>query len=303
MALNLKFTDVKVRTFSLDFNEVLWEIEATTLDPNDFQFYVLRSESPEGPFDILAGPFEDRYRYIDNQINPLHQQRQIYYRIRSVSKKDSTNVVETESVIQYPDVDLIAAEIQRAERIVWNEFAGRICFLFPARTFGQRCNDCYDGPAQGKGFTSAKRSTHCLTCYDTGFVRGYFDPIQISVQIDPTTDALQNHPIVQQQQAGTRARMPNYPLLKPRDLVIEAENKRWRVVTVTPTERLRSVVHQELTLKELERSEIEYQLPIRIDDLRNLEPSPLRNFTNPQDIDSLSAKAIVDVYGVFTRRI
>lgn len=302
MGQNLNIINAKVRSFSLDFYEVFWEIEDTTLDPNDFQFYVLRSESPEGPFDIVAGPFEDHYTYIDDQVNPLHQQRQIYYRIRSVSKKDADNIVETESVTQYPDADLVAQEIQRAVRIVWNEFAGRTCFLFPVRTFGQRCLTCYDGPEKGKGFTSQKRRSKCVTCYDTSFVRGYFDPIKINVQIDPYTDNVEIRAYLQRMQADTRARLPNYPMLKPKDLIVEPENKRWRVVTVTPSERLRAVVRQELTLHEVDRSEVEYQLPIRLDNLRDFEPSPIRNFANAQNIDALTKAPVVDLFAIYQRQ-
>jgi hypothetical protein len=302
MGLNLNIVNAKVRSFSLDFYEVLWEIETTTLDPNDFQFYVLRSESPEGPWDIIAGPFEDHYRYIDNQVNPMHQQRQIFYRIRSVEKKDQENIVESESIIQYPDPDLIAQEIQRAERIVWNEFSGRACFLFPVRTFGKRCEFCYDGPEKGKGFTSSKRRSGCASCYDTSFVRGYFDPIQVYVQIDPYTESVQTQAYLQRLQADTRARLPNYPMLKPKDLLVESENRRWRVVTSTPTERLRSVVHQELTLHEIDRSEVEYQIPIRLGDLRDFEPSPIRNFANAQDIDSLTTQPIADIFAIYQRQ-
>jgi len=300
--VNLNIVNAKVRSFSLDFYEVFWEIEDTTIDPNDFQFYVLRSESPEGPFDVIAGPFEDHYRYIDNQVNPLHQQRQIYYRVRSVSKKDPTNVVETESIIQYPEADLIAQEISRAERLVWDEFAGRACLLLPARTFGQRCTTCYDGPEKGKGFTSQKRRSHCPTCFDTSFVRGYFDPIKVSIQIDPYTDNVEIRAYLQRMQADTRARLSNYPILKPKDLLIEAENKRWRVVTVTPTERLRHAVRQELTLHEVERSEIEYNVPVRIENLRDYEPSPVRNFANAQNIDALQDKPVANIFAIYQRQ-
>ena len=301
MGQNLSIINGRIRSFSLDENELYWEIEDTTLDPLDFQFYILRSESPEGPWDTIAGPFEDKYSYVDNRVNPLHAQRQLYYRIRSVAKADPTNVTETESIIQYPDADLIAAEIQRAERLVWDEFAGRACLILPVRTFGRRCSTCYDGPDKGKGFTSQKRRAGCVTCYDTSFMRGYFDPILTFVQVDPSTDSVQNGPILQRMQNDTRARVSSYPLLKPKDLLIEAENKRWRVVTVTPTERLRHVVHQEVTLHELDRSEVEYQIPVRMDDLRNFQASPMRNFANAQDIDTTRTPAVADLFDIYRR--
>lgn len=296
---NLVFKNLLVRSFSLDLLEVMWEIEDTELDPLDFRLMVFRSESPMGPWDPIAGPFEDHYRYVDNQVNLLHRWRQIYYKIRSTSKVDPSNYTDSDAFTFHAQPDLIAQEIQRLERLVWEEFAGRRCFIFPARTFGQRCGNCFDGPSKGKGFTSQRRRSNCVTCYDTGFVRGYFDPIEIFMQIDPSPKAMQRLPLAERQQVDTSARLPNFPLVKPDDIIVEAENRRWRVVKVIPTERLRSVVHQELVLHEIVKGDIEFQLPIRLDDLRSFEPSPGRNFTNPQNLDSFEAEAIKNTFAVY----
>lgn len=289
---NLVFQNLLVRSFSLDFQEFTWEIESSDLDPHDFQCYVLRSESPMGPWDVIAGPFEDKYRFVDNRVNLLHRWRNIYYKVRSVAKADSTNVVESDATTQYAEPDLIAEEIQRLERLLWQEFAGRRCFIFPARTFGQRCGNCYDGPDKGKGFTSQRRRSNCLTCYDTGFVRGYFDPIEVFMQIDPAGGGIEQQPIAERHVENTSARLPNFPILKPRDIIVEGENRRWRVVKVTSTERLRSVVHQELILHAINIGDIEYQLPIRIYNLRDFEPSPVRNFINAQNLESFEDEAL-----------
>lgn len=296
---NLVFKNLRVRSFSLDFLEFTWEIEDTDLDPRDYYCYILRSESPEGPFDILAGPFEDRYLFVDNRVNLLSKWRALYYRIRSIRKADLTDVVETPSVALTAEPDLIAAEIQMRERLVWSEYAGRKCFIFPVRTFGQRCPNCFDGPDKGKGFSSQRRRSKCLTCYDTGFARGYFSPIEIFMQIDPQDQSIQLLPTGETQQTDTGARLPNFPLVKPRDIIVEAENKRWRVVKVKPTERLRSVVHQELLIHEVMPGDIEFQLPVNLDDLKDFEPSPGRNFTNPHTLDAFEQEGLANAIAVY----
>lgn len=295
---NLAFKNLRVRTFSLDFLEVTWEIEDTMLDPHDFNLYLLRSESPMGPWDQVAGPFEDRYRFVDNRVNLLHRWRQIYYKVKSEKKSDTADVAESEAFTQQAEPDLIALEIQRLERLVWEEYAGRRCFIFQVRTFGQRCPNCYDGPDKGKGFTSQKKRSNCLTCYDTTFARGFMDPIEIFMQIDPSPKSVQMHPTTERLPSDTTARLPNFPLVKPRDIIVEAENRRWRVVRVTQTERLRSVVHQELVLHEIAQGDIEFQLPIR-QALEDFEPSPGRNFTNPQNLEGFEAEAIKDAFAVY----
>ena len=299
---NLVIKSPLVRSFSLDFLELTWEIESTPLDPHDFVTYIDRSESPMGPWDVVAGPFEDRYRFVDNRVNLQNRWRQIWYKIRTISKRDALEVAASDPVTFHAEPDLFAAEIQRLERLLWEEYAGRRCFIFPARTFGQYCPSCMDGPEKGKGFTMQRRRSQCLTCYDTGFVRGYFDPIEIFMQFDPSTAAVQTLPITERQQSDTTARLPNFPHMKPRDLVVEAENRRWRVMAVTPTERLRSVVHQELRLHEIVKGDIEFQLPIRLDNLRDFEPSPGRNFTNPQNLENFEQEAIKNAFAVYGYR-
>jgi len=296
---NLIIKKPLVRSFSLDFLEITWEIESSTLDPHDFYTYIYRSESPMGPWDLIAGPFEDKYRFIDNRVNLQHRWRVLYYKIRNIQKSDLTNIIDSESFSMDAEPDLMASEIIRLERLVWEEYSGRRCFIFPVRTFGQYCPSCMDGPDKGKGFTMQKRRSMCLTCIDTGYVRGYFDPIEIFIQIDPSSQSIQTLPIAERQQNDTTGRMPNFPLLKPRDIIVEAENKRWRVVKVSQTERLRHVVHQELQLHEIVKGDIEFQLPIQLDNLRNFEPSPGRNFTNPQNLENFELESIKNFLGIY----
>lgn len=296
---NLTFQNLLVRSFSLDFLEVTWEIADTTMDPLDFQMTLERSESPMGPWDVVAGPFEDRYRFVDNRVNLLDRWRLLYYRIKSVRKADTSDVVYSDSFTMQAEPDLIAEEVRRLERLVWEEFAGRRVFIFPVRTFGQRCPNCWDGPEKGKGFTSKRTRSNCLTCYDTGYARGYMNPIEVFMQIDPSPKSVQNLPITERQQSDTTGRLPNFPLLKPRDIIVEAENRRWRVVRVPTTERLRAVVRQEPVLHEIAKNDIEFKLPIRLEDLTDFEPSPMRNFTNPHNLEGFEEEAIKDVFAVY----
>jgi hypothetical protein len=292
------FQNLRVRSLSLDWLEITWEVANTTLDPHDFAWVLERSESPSGPWDPLAGPFSDRYRFIDSRVNLLNRWRQLYYRIQSTQKADSQNIEYSDPVTQAADIDLIGAEIQMLERTVLREFNGRMCWVFPARTFGQYCPHCMDA---GKGGTMRKLRSGCPTCYDRNYARGYMDPIELWVQFDPSPKADQQIQTGNTQQVNTTARLVNYPLIKPDDVIVEMENRRWRVTRVSMTERLRAVVHQELTLHEIVKGDIEFQLPINISDLMAVEPSPERNFSNPQNLESATSEedilAILKAYG------
>jgi len=287
--LNVEFQNLLVRSFTLDWLELSWEIKNTTLDPHDFDWSVERSESPLGPWDPLTDAFQDRYQFIDNRVNLEHRWRQLYYRLKSVRKNDATDVVYSDAATLAADPDLIAQEIRLLEQTVFKEFIGRTCWLFPVRTFGQYCPHCMD---VGKGGTYRKIRSNCLTCYDTKYARGYMDPMELSVQFDPSPKAQQALGTGETQQSNTTARMSYFPLVKPGDIIVEPENRRWRVVKVSSTERLRAKVHHEMTLHEISKGDIEFAMEIDVGELRNLAPSPERNFSNPQNLEAFEDEAI-----------
>jgi hypothetical protein len=271
---------LKLRVYSLskDHLDLIWETGNSSIDPHDFTFVVERSESQYGPFDQISEPFSDKYEFRDIIVNLFHRWRQYWYRIRITRKSDS-NITYSESARLEAQPDLVVQEVRRQELILFREHIGRKCWLFPVRTFGQRCS-CYDHK------TRQRIRSGCLTCFDTTFVTGYLNPIEAYVQFDPSPDHTEFEQLHETQQQNTSARMPYFPTAKPRDIIVESENRRWRVERVSTTKRLRAVVHQELVVHEVPGSDIEYRLPIRISDLANFEASPEREFTNPQDLEN-----------------
>jgi hypothetical protein len=282
----INVTKVTVRSFDLDHLDVFWEIEnfssssgdATPHEIFDYEFFVLRSgDSAMGPFDTIAGPFRDRYMMRDVQVSLLHKWRQYYYKIRVVSRKTGESKDFGPAGNFSPGPDLIAAEIVRQEDVLFREHSGRKAYLFNRRTFGPRCS-CWDDTLQRR-----TRSGH-LPCYDTGFLGGYMSPIEIHVQIDPPGKVKQATALGDIQPGDTAGRMICFPPVNPDDIIVEAENKRWKVMRVVPTERLRAIVRQEFVLHEIPKTDVEYELPVRVN-LRDLEPSAARNYTNPQNIE------------------
>ena len=166
----LEVRNLAVKSLDLDYLGVFWEIKDTSEDPWDYTFQVLRSESPMGPFDPVSQAFSDKYYFRDSIVNLFHRWRTFWYKIKVVRKSDSEEW-ESEAVTQAPRPDLKALEVQRVELIAFREHIGRLVWIFPRRTFGQRCPSCYDGR------TGNRRRSQCETCYDTTFVRGYLDPI------------------------------------------------------------------------------------------------------------------------------
>ena len=286
----LKVSQFYARSFDLDHLDVFWEIEDFVGNVRQFDFYLRRSESGYGPWELLAGPFKDQYYFRDISTALLHKWRTLYYQL------EVKDLVSGESAFfgptaQLAEPDLIALEIMRQEDVLFREHVGRRNWLFPVRTFGARCT-CFDR------VSGRRTKANCLNCYDTGYLGGFLSPIECFVQVDPNANSPSNTTYGEQQVNTTSARLISFPPVKPKDILVEAENKRWRVTTVATTQRLRAVVHQELTLHEIPRGDVEYKLPINIGDLTALSPSAERNFTNPQHVDAASdLQHIMAVYG------
>ena len=293
MPIPFNITKLRVDSLDVDFHEISWSLSASTFDVLDFQFQVLRAESPEGPFDELTPPFEDRYTFVDNILQVAHRWRQYHYQIR-VIEKATGDVKEFGPVAHEPEPDLVALELRRHIRLLMREFAGRRCIILPVRTFGQRCTDCWH-PVLDK-----RTKSGCITCYDTGFVRGYLYPIETFVQMDPSSKSQQHINTGETQQDNTTARFGYYPQVKPYDVLVEPENVRWRVVEQTQTEHSRAAVHQEVKLHRIPEKDIEYAIPVHFgQELKNLWVTPSRNYTNPHNLSNFEQEEIPGIFALY----
>ena len=294
MPFSIEPSDVRVRSLDLDFHELSWKIADQTVDIWDFTFQIFRSESGEGPFEPISVPFEDRYCFVDNVLQVAHRWRIYFYKIR-LTNKVSGEYEEFGPFSNQPDPDLITMEVRRHINLLMQEFAGRRMWVLPVRTFGQRCS-CWSP-------TLSKRTrSGCLGCFDTGFVRGYMAPIEVWAQIDPSpkTDQVTNVGAVQQN--NTTGRTGYYPPLKPRDVLVEAENRRWRVVQVNSTEKGRAILHQELQLHEIPERDIEYAIQLDMDRaLRDIAITPARNYSNPQNLESFESDVVDNLLAQYNR--
>ena len=280
MPVVLKVEKLLVRSLDVAIMEITWETDNNVVDVLDYTFQVLRSESGEGPYEVLTPEFEDRYIFVDRRVPNSYRFRQFWYKLR-VKHKASGDTQDFGPETQTAEPDLIAQTIRRLEQTAFTQVIGRLCWLFPRRTFGTRCRNCWD-----PGLSARKRS-NCLECYDTGFLRGFLNPIEVWVQIDPVAKAVQLQQFQKDQQQLTTGRLTFYPVVKVGDVLTELENQRWRVVGVTTTERLRATIKQEITLRAIMPTDIEFKLPLKLQEpLRDVQANPGRMFTNPQNWDN-----------------
>ncbi len=271
----ISLRNARVTGFSRSFYDIHWEITPTMLDIQEYEFYVERSEAEAGPWHELAGPLIDRYFLRDNSAPLISNNRTLFYRIK-VRHPMTGKVEYSEIVDRWGKEDLMAAEIIRLETLLYTEFAGVLCWLFPRRTFGQRCAQCWDD-VLGKRLDDS-----CPTCYGTGFSGGYHYPIEFWAQVDDSehTENLAQHSHDQQRMITWRC--PASPDVTPLSLFIDNKNRRFRVVSVGGTMKGGVRVRQEVRAVLLQPGSIEDTVPLKVD-TKELQAVPWRNYTNPQD--------------------
>lgn len=276
----LELSNIRVLSLSIDYNQVTWEVRETTEDVLNYTFQVLKSEAAAGSFEPTSVPLEDQYTFIDNLVKVGNIYRQYHYIIR-VTDKQSGKYDDYGPVSKGPEPTLVASTLRMHLNLLMREFIGRRCWLLPVRTFGQRCGECWNNRLR------KRTRSGCRTCFDTGFVRGYHRPVEVWISIDPTPANNQPQQLGRTQQTSTTARMAHFPPVKPNDIIIEPENLRWVVRSVSTTQEQRTVVTQELGLHRVPETDVEYTIPLDIGvPMESLFFTPSRNYTNPQQLDT-----------------
>lgn len=290
----IKVRNERVLSFGLDYLDVLWEIEPTTEDIQEYQFFVERSEAEAGPWLQIAGPLVDQYGFRDNAV-PLitNTVRPLFYRIR-VEQPHTGKVSYSPQFDQEGRISLLAQEMVRLERVLFEEFIGVRCWIFPRRTFGQHCPNCFDV------VLDKVIDEQCVTCWGTGYSGGYHYPVSFWAQIDPPEITDQVFTEDHRRTLQYQLRCGPTPAIRPLDLVIDYQNRRYRVVSVSGTSRLGVSIRQEVRLVQIQRGSIEDKIPLKID-TETLKPFPEREFSNSHSLES-SEPDIDSLFGAYGYR-
>lgn len=233
---------------------------------------ILRSNDPNSGFEPLS--VIKATQYVDKNLNLFKKWREYYYKILVLNDSGSGDkffpnferVDESKPKRIRTKPDAVTMEvIRRNDLLLKNYLApdssqlgpGKESYVLKRMSRGARCDQCWDRDA-------GRRTTkNCEACNGTGFKRGYFDPIPTYIQFNPENKRLKITDQGQIESSQTTARMSNFPVLNPRDIVVEPyADRRYRVVQVAKTEKGRHLISQNLSLREINADQIEYNIPI-----------------------------------------
>jgi hypothetical protein len=234
-----------------------WAIEG---NPELYNFVVMKSFSPDGPWEFMGQIF-GRTDLEDRNLDLRASRDQAFYKIYAQS---DTGREESEIVSWKTHVDprlFSAAQAMISQEMVANKVSGKAFVLFKRKLRGDVCKDC---SFEGNG-VSLVASSMCSTCYGTGIVEGYEDPVSAYgrwaqrsdgkiVQTGQEKKALRRHTL----------RAVPYPALVHGDLVVDTFSlDRYLVVEYTPflfSDRI--PIAADVLLHFLGRSDIRYSIPL-----------------------------------------
>lgn len=288
----IQIASVRVRTLTTTSLLVSWELAPTTEDVWEYDFYLLRAEADYGPYSQIAGPFRDQYDCLDSSVFLNNKFQRYFYKVRVVHVKsgnEETYPTDRGGALE-AEPDRVTLEQARLLYLQLAEFEGRRVYYVPVRVFGTGCH-CYDR------LTGRKLVSSCRQCYDTSYLGGYHSPVEIYAKIQQSPMTVAETPGKTAKNIQAIATIANFPKAKPKDLIVEPENRRWRVLSVRLYEKLRSTWRQDLTVEEIPPGDVEYAFPIDVA-LKDLAPSPYRQFTNPRSFDGVeeAVKGVLKAY-------
>jgi hypothetical protein len=290
--------NIEVYSLDRDLLTVSWEITPTSETLSDYTIAVLRSGAPGGPYTVVSQEMDASQVsfFEDRGVNLLSKWREHYYRIRVTDTGDSSTQeygstdpqrviqdgVDPQGVVMAAPPDLIAVEAIRRFQLILDEYNAREVLLLKRRSWGQRCTDCVDP------LTNRRTKSDCKSCYGTMWTGGYFYPQKTRVLKPPHKVMVQAHQLFEMEPKDAVMWINGYRRVTPRDLIIDTENNRWRVIAIARSEKGQALTRQTVQVRQLSRDQIEYGLPIEQSSWGEtpLSSGSHREYVRATDIDS-----------------
>lgn len=258
----VRFVEVTASPIDISTALIQWSVEADEASELvGLEFIVDRSGGlAGGPFFRVSPRLVNVNVFVDRRANRKHFFRHMIYRVRAGRPDPITGafvpITGSLPVEIGVEPDLLALEIVRQFRVLHRRVTGQLCAIFSIKDFGPRCGFCWN-PVQKRSTSSS-----CRECFGTGFIGGYFAQVNAFVDFNPTEESVQITQFGEWQSNDTLVWVTNFPPMKPRDMIVDPLNRRWRVVNRRPIARLGFVVQQFLQIREIPRVDVEHSLPV-----------------------------------------
>lgn len=250
---------VKVYPRWLHYVALEWSVPS---DWGDCAFNVYHSATEEGNYvKVNPSPINGN-SLVDYSNQDYHKFRNGYYVVEAILVGQGGASLRSQPHTWHntrsPWVELRAQEVQRREFLLLRKFTGVKSYLMKRRTYGLRCPNCWDSVSE----TVTK--DYCKVCFGTSFKGGYFPPIPLFVQYEPTPSSVMKTYFGKFEPNQIGAWTVSVPEIAPDDILIRTGD--WNIYEVgslQTTELQSSPVRQIMQIKQLGRRDVENDLILR----------------------------------------
>lgn len=249
----------------LDYNLVEFEFEEFSEPTDNLTLNLYRSES-HGITNTLtdfiivsSGITLNETQIIDNSVEGLFDPQRIWnYKLTLVNDLNNTEILLTPDpvYIKSKPVSYITKAILRKKALSINKKVGRNFVLLKKKTWGTRCPDSWD-PTLFRN-----TNTSCETCFGTGWVGGYFTPIQFKAMVNSAPKYNQIQMFGEWKPSDQMLFTLNYPVLNPRDIIIDDDNLRWIVIQVRTIKHQGYLIEQQAQIGLIATDDFIYNLDV-----------------------------------------
>lgn len=240
---------------------ISWKFESSIEDFGDYRLSILQAQSPETNlelYDTLTSGInpETTSYYEDTSVSGITDKYVDYFYRIIVSGLSGQGVKISDMYGIAISEDKYAREIERRRALVLDLHSGQTFYAVKRRTYGTVCPICVDVTLQ------RTTQSECTTCYGTGYVNGYYTPIPCRGQLNerPTRSMHQLFGDWQDQDAVLY--MKSNPPINPKDVIVDKLFRRWLVLNVGAAQKSVHTIAQIAQLRQIERADIIYQLPV-----------------------------------------
>ena len=251
--MGISFKNVEVVKTKENFHYVMWDVASDNAsappgpyppedDPEQYYFVIYWSNDPASGFhsiknddgtdvqiDGANGPMEYSIRHYRKHYNFNNK---YYYCIVAYHKTITSQAVKSNVVYQGQFSDGVHIQIKFAEDTLYSMYYGEPCLIIKRKPYGEPCPNCWSEARQ------QRTKSNCSVCQNTGKIYGYYQPIemQISFDSDPVKSDVQKD--YENVLDTKRGRISNYPMVKPRDIIINLDDNKRYVITHIETTKL-----------------------------------------------------------------
>ncbi len=255
---------ITVSSYDLTSLLVSWEFYETweSLDPYVLSIY--RGKTPqwsESEFELIASGIDagSVTSYEDTTVSGYltYKWNDFYYTVVPIKEvTGEVGEVPLPKRFEYA-IDLQAKEILRRKNIALrSRYGGKPVQILKRKKSGSHCPACWNETLQRR---TAER---CITCYDTGWTGGYWSPITVQASIGAAPKRTLIELFGEWEPQDTFLRLGAYPIIAPQDVVVDEQNRRWRVIDISPLEKGQYILTQQCRLTRLNATDVIYEYVI-----------------------------------------